>query len=269
LSLPKILQIDADPAIIGVNYPTVTTGVVGDARTVLGQIQDALSSRSEVAAGAASRNGWLDSLREIKRSFWDGVAGEDQSAKPMTPVALTAAIRAESPDDTILVVDAGNPGVWAHMWDARKGGRYIKPVGFGNMGFALPAAIAAKLHEPNRPVVAWLGDGSLGMTMGELETVVRENLGICIVVMNDQAYGNIRQEEVVYHGVGRYSGVDFVESDYAAIAVGFGMAGHHVESAAELRDAIRTVLASGKPGLIDARIDPDVSAWTHPLLTQK
>ncbi len=106
------------------------------------------------------------------------------------------------------------------------------------------------------------------MTMGELETVVREDLGICIVVMNDQGYGNIRQEEFLFYGE-RYSGVDFTETDYAAVARGFGMAAHRADSAKELRTAIRTVLESGKPGLIDARIDPAVSAWTHQLLVRK
>ena len=133
------------------------------------------------------------------------------------------------------------------------------------MGFALPAAIGAKLLEPTRSVLALVGDGALGMTMGELETVVRENLAICIVVMNDLGYGNIRQEELVHYG-DRVIGVDFVESDYAVIGRGFGIASRRVETGEELSAAIREILGSGAPGLVDARIDPTVNAWTHPLL---
>jgi acetolactate synthase-1/2/3 large subunit len=149
----------------------------------------------------------------------------------------------------------------------RRPDRYLKPVGFGNMGFGLPAAIAAKVIDRGRPVVALVGDGSLGMTMGELETVVRESLAVCIVIMNDLAYGNIRQEELVYYG-DRLIGVDFVDVDYAAVARGFGMTGERAESGDQLVGAIQAVLASGRPGLIDARIDPSVNAWTHPLLAR-
>ncbi|MEZ3158914.1 thiamine pyrophosphate-binding protein [Microbacterium sp. BWT-B31] len=268
LKLQKVIQIDTDAANTGVHYPKITTAVTGDARSVVLQLTSELGARSGLADAHRSRKEWMDSLRESKRTFWEAVEKEDTAATPMSPIALTAALRAATPDDAIIAVDAGNPGVWSHMWEARKQGRYIKPVGFGNMGFALPGAIAAKTIEPTRPVIAWLGDGSLGMTMGELETVVREGLSICIVVMNDQGYGNIRQEELHYHGE-RYNGVDFVETDYAAVARGFGIAAFRVDSARQLRDAVRTVLSSGKAGLIDARIDPDVSVWTHPLLTGK
>jgi acetolactate synthase-1/2/3 large subunit len=186
----------------------------------------------------------------------------------MPPTSLVKALRQESPEDAILVVDAGNPGVWSHLWHVRRPGQYLKPVGFGNMGFALPGAIAAQLLEPGRPVVALVGDGALGMTMGELETVVRERLPICIVIMNDVGYGNIRQEELVHYG-DRLVGVDFVDADYAAIARGFGIAASTARSADELSAAIREVFASGAAGLIDARIDPDVNAWTHPLLVDQ
>jgi acetolactate synthase-1/2/3 large subunit len=183
----------------------------------------------------------------------------------MSPAALIKALRQETPDEGILVVDAGNPGVWSHLWRVRRSARYLKPVGFGNMGFALPAAMAAALVDPQRPVVALIGDGSLGMTMGDLETVVRQRLPICIVVMNDLGYGNIRQEELVHYG-DRVIGVDFVDVDYATIGRGFGIASRRADSAADLASAMKAILASGAPGLVDARIDPAVNAWTHPFL---
>ena len=90
------------------------------------------------------------------------------------------------------MIDAGNPGVWSYLWEIPRPNTYIKPVGFGNMGFALPAAIGTKVARPEVPVIAFIGDGSLGMSLAELETVAREDLPICIVVMNDSGYGNIR-----------------------------------------------------------------------------
>jgi acetolactate synthase-1/2/3 large subunit len=260
-----IVQIDADPCNLGVNYPGKTLGIAGDAGAVTGQLLEAVKNapaRNVTAGGRAER---LGELRAAKESWWAEVDGVAMAEAPMSPTALVKALRMETPEDAILVVDAGNPGVWSHLWHVHRPGQYLKPVGFGNMGFALPGAIGAKLLEPSRPVLALVGDGALGMTMGELETVVRENLAICIVIMNDLGYGNIRQEELVHYG-DRVIGVDFVESDYAAIGRGFGIASRRVETGDDLSSAIREILDSGAPGLVDARIDPTVSAWTHPLL---
>ncbi len=87
--------------------------------------------------------------------------------------------------------------------------------------------------------------------------------------MNDLAYGNIRQEQHVFHGADRNIGVDFVDTDLAAVADAFGLTGHRAETGEQLGTAVAAILASGKPGLVDARIDPDVSAWTFPLFSTK
>jgi acetolactate synthase-1/2/3 large subunit len=225
-----------------------------------------IAAAPERATRSALRSERLARLAQLKTDWWAEADDADMEAAPMPPTALIKAIRRETPEDTVLLVDAGNPGVWSHLWQVRRPGQYLKPVGFGNMGFALPAAIAAKLLEPERPVVALVGDGALGMTMGELETLVRERLPICIVIMNDIGYGNIRQEELVHYG-DRVIGVDFVDADYAAIARGFGIASHRAESAEELATAMKAIFDSGDAGLVDARIDPAINAWTHSLLT--
>jgi acetolactate synthase-1/2/3 large subunit len=260
-----IVQIDIDAATLGVNYPTRTVGIVGDARSVVSQIAAGIEAAAGRTTMSGSRSTRLRDLAKAKSDWWARVDDVDMLASPMPPTALVKALRQETPDDGILVVDAGNPGVWTHLWRVRRTEAYLKPVGFGNMGFGLPAAIATKLYAGDRPVVALIGDGSLGMTMGELETVVRERLAICIVVMNDVGYGNIRQEALVQYGQ-RLVGVDFSDTDYAATARGFGITSHRAESAAELASAMKAVLSSGGPGLIDARIDASMNAWTHPLL---
>src|SRR5690606_34715765 len=118
----------------------------------------------------------------------------------------------------ILVVDAGNAGIWTHLWRMTGVSSYLKPVGFGNMGFSIPAAIAAKLSYPERQVIALVGDGSLAMTMGELETAVREQAPLVIVVMNDGGYGNIRQEQQLHYRAQLEFGVNVGEIDFSAVA---------------------------------------------------
>jgi acetolactate synthase I/II/III large subunit len=268
LPMPNaIVQIDVEAGTLGVNYPTTTTGIAGDARTIVSQLQGMLDDAPDRATRASTRKARMAELTQQKAAWWAEVDRVDMTAAPMPPTSLMMALRQNVPDEAVLVVDAGNPGVWSHLWSVRGADRYLKPVGFGNMGFALPAAIAAQIVDRDRPVVALIGDGSLGMTMGELETVVRERLPICIVIMNDLGYGNIRQEELEHYG-DRVIGVDFVDVDYAAIARGFGIAAHRAESGDALGAAMQAILESKRAGLVDARIDPSVSAWTHPLLAR-
>ena len=102
----------------------------------------------------------------------------------------------------VVVADAGNPGIWSHLLPIGYRARTIKPVGFGNMGFGLPAAIAAKLARPGGASLRRLlvGDGSLGMSLAEIETAVRETTPVAIVVLNDCSYGNIKQEQLHHFG---------------------------------------------------------------------
>jgi acetolactate synthase-1/2/3 large subunit len=192
------------------------------------------------------------------------VAEHGVSAELISPAAVMRVVREVVPDETIAIVDAGNPGVWSYLWDVRGPRTYIKPVGFGNMGFAVPAAIGAHVAVPGTPIVTFVGDGSLGMSLGELETIARESVPTVIVVMNDSGYGNIRQEQIVHYGTDRTIGVDFLDVDFATVARGCGIDSERVSSEAGLASAVEKGLSSGKPYLIDVSIDPGVNAWTFP-----
>jgi acetolactate synthase-1/2/3 large subunit len=249
---------------IGRYYADRTLGILGDARSVLAALAGELGKSKEDAA-AKARGKRIAALAG-ERGKWRTRAAEKGKASPagIAPPELIAAVRAATPDDAVAVFDAGNPGVWSYLWEITRPGTYMKPVGFGNMGFAVPAGIAAQLQRPEEPVVVFVGDGSLGMTLGELETVAREKLPICIVVMNDRGYGNIRQEQIV-HFNGRTVGVDFTDVDYAAVARASGLQAVRVDKVEDLAKAVRKAFESGKPWLIDALIDRDVNAWTFPL----
>jgi acetolactate synthase I/II/III large subunit len=185
----------------------------------------------------------------------------------VSPDAVIRAVRDVAPDDTVAIFDAGNPGVWSYLWEIREGGSYLKPVGFGNMGFAVPAAVGAGVAAPERPIVAFVGDGSLGMSLGELETLAREQTPACIVVMNDGGYGNIRQEQLVHYGE-RTIGVDFAEVNYAAVARACGLEAVRVTDEAALADAVSGAICRSGPFLVEVVIDPEVNAWTFPLFQQ-
>jgi acetolactate synthase-1/2/3 large subunit len=261
----KIIQIDLDPSILGRYYADRTVGILGDARSALNELHGMLAKPNSDPASAKARKDRLASLATVREAWRKKAVQENTAAAgQISPDTVVTAVRKVTPADAIAVFDAGNPGVWSYLWEIEKIDTYLKPVGYGNMGFAVPAAIATKVVRPETPVVVFVGDGSLGMTLGELETVAREKLPMCIVVMNDRGYGNIRQEQIV-HFEGRTVGVDFTDADYAAVARAQGLEAVRVTTVADLTKAVENAFSSGRPWLVEALIDPDVNAWTYPL----
>jgi acetolactate synthase-1/2/3 large subunit len=258
--LPEVIQVDVDPKMIGRYYADVTTGIVSD----IVAFADGVVAGTGPAAAAAKegRAAWISGLQAAEAEWWRSTAVTDSSPEGvLSPADVVRALREVAPEDTLLIPDAGNPGVWSFLWQVTRPNTYIKPVGFGNMGFALPSAIAAAAIDPDRPVLALIGDGSLGMSLGELETLARVGGKVCIVVLNDSSYGNIRQEQVL-HFNGRTIGVDFGTVDFGMVARGMGVDGEVVTSLEVLTRRVAEVFAGSSPAVIDVPIDRDANAWT-------
>jgi len=259
--LPTVIQVDVDPAMIGRYYADVTVGIVSDIAAFTDGLLEAIGERA--AEAKTSRQSWIDDLQAADRAWWESTRVSVGAHKaPLSPADIVRALRAVAPDDTLLIADAGNPGVWSFLWQITQPNTYIKPVGFGNMGFALPSAIAASTIDPERPVLALIGDGSLGMSLGELETLARVGGKVCLVVLDDASYGNIRQEQELHFG--RTIGVDFGTVDFAAVARGMGIDGEVVGDLNTLAQRVGEALTSGSaPVLLDVPLDREVSAWTY------
>lgn len=266
--LPEVIQVDVDPSMIGRYYSEVTTGVVADAKSFAISVREGLAGGA--GASAASRQKWIDKLSAARSEWWaESDVRPRVSANGLSPADIVRALREVAPDHTLLISDAGNPGVWSFLWEIRQSGTYIKPVGFGNMGFALPSAISAASIDPSRPVLALIGDGSLGMSLGELETLARVGGPVALVVLNDASYGNIRQEQEL-HFNGRTIGVDFGHVDFGQIARGMGVEGSVVTDLDELKAKVGKVLTGTTPALFDVPIDRSINAWTYgPFLPHK
>lgn len=254
----RVIQIDIIPESIGRHYP-VEVGIAGDAKQTVESILHYLETEQQKWDGV-----FLAGLQERKREWRrELLAGNsaDVDASPVPPLALQAELEKVLREDCTFVVDAGNPGAWTHVTNFAHGTVYMKPVNFGNMGFALGAAIGCKEACPQREVIALLGDGSLGMTLGELETISREELPIIVLLVNDSAYGNIKQEERYKMGEDRYIGVDFPDIDYVKIAEAFGFDGNIVRRARELPAAFEAARKSKKPYMIEVKLDGAYTVW--------
>ena len=208
----------------------------------------------EALVGAVSADGWtgadIEGLRTgMADRFGAGQTGSDD------PRLLVPALQAGAMGDVTLSVDSG-----AHMfpamalWQASRPFGVLKSNGLSTMGFALPAAIAASLHDPTRKVIALTGDGGLSMCLSELATAARLGVDVVTVVFNDAALSLIDIKQQAQQRPSR--GVRYPAVDYAAAAGAFGVPGVSVTGADALERAVRDALARPGPGLIEVAVDP-------------
>jgi acetolactate synthase I/II/III large subunit len=169
---------------------------------------------------------------------------------------VMAALRERLPDDAVVASGAGNYTAWVHrFFQFRRHGTQLAPKS-GAMGFGLPAALAAKVVHPRRPVVAVAGDGDFLMTGQELATAVQHRLEVVVLVVNNGMYGTIRMhQERAYPG--RVTATELENPDFAALAQAYGAAGEAVTDAEAFPAALDRALEAGRPALLDLRVDPE------------
>ena len=176
---------------------------------------------------------------------------------------LTRALRALFPRDTILATDVGSiKSITSQAWTAYEPLTFFESNGLSAMSYSFPAAMAARLEFPDRPVLCTIGDGGFGMTHAEIETCVRERIHFTTVVYNDSALSliDVAQQNRGYPTYGvRYGPVDF-----AAVAAGLGAWSRRVETLDALEAAVKEGLGLDRPVVIEAIVDPAEYAAHHP-----
>jgi acetolactate synthase-1/2/3 large subunit len=229
--------------------------------TVAADAKSFLRAANERLAGRAVLDAELVSTRQANnaedRAAWEAACVVDAhpwEGPGVHPGRIVATLRKILPDDAILTTDAGNFAGWAGRgFRFRRPGTFLGPTS-GAMGYGLPAAIAASLVHRDRAVVALVGDGGLGMTLGELETAVRVGARVVVVVFDNERYGTIRmwQER---RGAGVGIGTELGPVDFAAIARACGARGVRVDKDAEFEGALRAALAADRTSVIQLSLD--------------
>ena len=228
----------------------------------LGRVfQPALSIAAGAAAFARAARA-LAPTDGARRAEWLRAARADYIAnlKPrrfggaVDMAAIAVAAQEALPEDTIVTVDAGNFSGWPQrFWRFRAYPSELGPTA-GAMGYGVPAGIAAKIAHPERCVVTFVGDGGFLMTGQELATAVHRGATVIIVVVNNGAFGTIRMhQERDYPG--RPIATDLTNPDFAALARAYGAHGETVRATAEFAPALARARASGKPAVIEVRLD--------------
>lgn len=229
----SIVQIDIEPAQAQPRHRASAT-VAGDASEVLGLLIHALG-----ASHAESID--LDDAREHVATHARQNLGWGQD--------LLDAITADLGPDTILMGDS-LIGLWAATaWRTNVPRAYHVPMHFNTLGFALPAAIGARVAFPDRPIVAIAGEGAFMFTMAELSTAVQHGLPVIVVVCNDGAFTSIKRQQVARFG--RTHGVDLAPPDLPRLADAMGALGLRADDLASFREALAAAAASGRPALIE------------------
>lgn len=246
----KIIQVDIDPAQLGAIAPA-TMGLTGDARETLRALLDLIGKRRFDVD-----HGWLSTLLEARNRYYADIARvADEVFLPGTDTlneaAIARAVVAELPDDAIVTIDGGQSMEWSMTWFRPKDPHhFMYNPGMGHLGSGLPAAIAAKIAQPEKTVACLTGDGAFGMTIQELETARRYGIPVIVVVYNDSAWGMYeRPNRAIFHN--ENFGTRLGQSDYAAIARGFGCDGVRVRGLAELADAVRAARERNTVTVID------------------
>jgi len=213
------------------------------------------------AAGPTERSAYLS---EVRADFeaWSG-------QPPVIPGSLQMGqvirqLRSVLPDNAIITNGAGNYATWIHRFFRFRGyGTQLAPTS-GSMGYGMPAAVAAKLRFPDRPVVCVAGDGCFQMTGQELGTAVQYGANLLILVVDNGMYGTIRmhQERRFPH---RTVATDIVNPDFAALARAYGAFGETISNTEEFQPALETALAVGMPALLHLKLDPEAITPTATL----
>ena len=234
-----VIRIDADPEELGRNVES-RVGMVADAK--LG-VNDILAEWG----GATGASQWQDTeLDEIRRK-----AAEDTRALAPLQVELIETIRAELDDDAIMVAGTTEVAYWGHLaFPVLKPRSYLTSSYFATLGYAFPTALGAKVGNPNRQVVATIGDGGFMYASSELSTAVQEGINLVTLVFNNGLLGASRADQMNRYQ-GRAIGTELLNPDFAQLAEVYGALGIRLADRRELGPALHDALRADRPAVIE------------------
>ncbi len=251
----KIVQIDIDPKEIGKNRP-IEVGIIGDCKAVIKQLL--LEMETSLPKEKISEwSEWNNYLQELcKNQLITNLKILEYKKLPMKPERLIYEVFDFIPEDAQIVLDGGDIVVFSYKYinlKPRPPRSTFFPISMGHLGVGIPYSIGVKMAKPNKLVVCLNGDGSFLFNIQELETAVRLNLPIIVVIANNCAWGMIKSNQKKSFNK-RYCDVDLPQIDYSKIAKGFGCHGEKIENPEDIKPALQRAIDSKKPAVLDVSI---------------
>ena len=238
----KIIHIDTQPAEVDEFY-IVEAGLIGNIGKALSQI------------AAISKRHSTPHFKNLKQHIDAKLQAHKNSTDfPVKPQKILHDLRSCLAPDDIVISDVGAHKMWvARMYQTQAPNTCIISNGFASMGIALPGAIAAKLAQPKQVAVAVTGDAGFLMNVQEIETAVRLNIPIIVLIWNDSEYGLIKWKQM--NEFGRESNISFTNPDFVKLADAFGAKGYRIDKTEELLPTIQQAIKDNTVVLIDCQVD--------------
>ena len=248
----SIIQVDTDLRVLGLVKP-VTLGIHGDALAAtqvlleeLRRLRGALAPNQErLALVQAEQQAWASELALL--------AGDSQPGR-IDPRRALAELAKARPANAMVATDIGNVCSVSNSYlKFEQPNSFFAAMSFGNCGYAYPTAIGAKVGQPDRPSIAYVGDGAWGMSLAEVMTCVREQIPAVAVVFNNGQWGAEKRNQIDYFD-SRFLATDLANPSFAAVAQAMGARGVMVDQEDQIGDALRAAIAAQEPTVIDLRL---------------
>jgi len=246
----KVIHFEIDPAEVNKNVKA-DVAVMGNVKNTLANLLPMIQSNNHKS--------WLQQFKDFDAIEYDKVIKEElyPSKEGLSMGEVLRGINEETKGDAVIVSDVGQ-----HQMIACRYAEFIKSKsnvtsgGLGTMGFALPAAIGAKMGAPEREVVAIIGDGGYQMTIQELGTIFQTKVPVKIVVLNNDFLGMVRQWQQLFFDK-RYASTEMVNPDFVTIAKGYHIAAQRVTKREDLKDAIKEMISSKEPYFLEVCVEKE------------
>ena len=241
----KVIHLDVDPSEISKNV-AVDVPILGNCKRTLALLTELIQAQRHTE--------WIDSFRPYEEKEYTQVIDREIHPKegPLNMGEVVRKVSEATRNEAILVTDVGQNQMMAcRYFKFTKNRSVVTSGGMGTMGFGLPAAIGAAFGRPDRTVCVFMGDGGLQMTMQELGTVMEQKAPVKIILLNNNYLGNVRQWQAMFFNR-RYSFTPMMNPDYMQIASAYGIPSRRVAERGELEEAIREMLDTDGPFLLEA-----------------
>ena len=263
----KVIHVDIDPSVIGKNRP-VEVGIVGDAKAVLSSMLDAAKSSKTRRTDRAFANQAKTASQMVMEGF-DEEADPDEV--PIRPHRLMRELHEFAAPKSLFVVDGGDTSAWSFLYlRAEHPGQLIAAQGpLGHLGAGLPISIAAKTANPERDVYLVSGDVSFFFNGVELETAVRHEIPVVVVICNDRAWGLVyhtRRIKTESEELARRGTIINEHVNLQAFAESLGAYGETVTKSEDIKPALKRALHSGRPALVDVRVSREYESLLSQVL---
>merc|ERR1712212_587980 len=250
----KIIQVDINARKLGLTND-INVGILGDAKLTAQALTESLKSSPASCLATASER---LKLAGEEKAAWEAElsslsvtpAGQDL----MEPRQALRALETAMPENAMVPTDIGNICSVSNSYLRFKQPKsFFAAMSFGNCGYAFPAAMGAKMGAPDRPSIAYVGDGAWGMSLNEMMTCVRENIPAIAVVFNNGQWGAEKKNQVDFYS-DRYVGTNLTNPSFAEVSRVMGGEGIKVTKPEEVGPALTSLIASGKPGVLEIMV---------------